>query len=742
MTKIQKFLNNRIVILLIILPFLQPRGIIELSEYVGSIWQVLDFAFLILKICAFAAIAVIMIDGLRTFSLSPIFFLTAAYQGIILVSSFFNGILTYPIIANSATLVGALILTEYYIRRGDKEAFLEITEAVLEILIVLNLLSILIYPNGMYVDDRGWSDNYFFGYRNSHIFVYLLYIAVCALYQHIKHDKPGIRYYVMILLILVSSMLCGSSTTLIAIALITVAIFAMSRVRFPRWINIFGAYLVSLTFTVLIVFFKIQEKFAFIIQNILGKSLTFTGRTKIWEACLQAFSEKPVLGNGYIRFENIYEKWTVSQAHNHYIDILLIGGVVLFIVFSAIIFVLNKKLSAVRGKSLYNVFLFVWIGYFILFLMEAKRNDPCIYMVMALTYHISGLSEYRGLRVSRQANGGKKLYVCVTYYQILITMVKSLLSGERYDLYVYNNIADYQILKEKLLSTGCFENIYDIDAVRILPAAQCRNKAERLLFFRQKIRRAVRKYSPLDFSAYDEIYLYADHSTIGKYIVDRKIRYHLIEDALDFYKYFNKYYEIDPRDFTPGTFRFFLRKHFTSLSWGMSEYAVDIEVNDADGILIPKDKVVEVPRRELFDALSGEQKLLIYNTFAAGKHIDGQAGKSALLCTQPLFADKFVGTMDEQLAVFEGAVRQFAGDGYHVVLKPHPRDEADYTGIVQKYGCGYIDRTLPSEVLNFDPDVFYNAAVSITSTSINFLDFAKEKIFLGREFIEKVKNDE
>ena len=40
----------------------------------------------------------------------------------------------------------------------------------------------------------------------------------------------------------------------------------------------------------------------------------------------------------------------------------------------------------------------------------------------------------------------------------------------------------------------------------------------------------------------------------------------------------------------------------------------------------------------------------------------------------------------------------------------------DYFPLINKYGCTYIDKNLPSEILNFDEDAYFDVAVSITST--------------------------
>ena len=333
----------------------------------------------------------------------------------------------------------------------------------------------------------------------------------------------------------------------------------------------------------------------------------------------------------------------------------------------------------------------------------------------------------------------KKLYVCLTYYHTLITLVKSLVNDEKYVIYLNNNIPEYADLKERLEATGRFE-IIEYPGIEMKKDVKVYDNAVlRLLLSPKEYSRVVNKFCNLNLRDY-ELYLYHDYSLMGRYCVINKIPYHLIEDALDYFKYFDQYYNVPANSYNKGSFKFFLKEKLGMgyRLWGSSPYCIDIEVNDKNGIKIHSDKVFEVPRRELFDSLTAEQRISVYRTYAAGKTIDEGKGKSAILCTQPLFSAGHVSSMADQLKVFEEVVKNFQKDGFHIVIKPHPRDDADYSGVINQYGCGYIDKNLPSEILNYDPDARFDAAISITSTAINFLNYADEKIFMGMEFVQEV----
>ena len=70
------------------------------------------------------------------------------------------------------------------------------------------------------------------------------------------------------------------------------------------------------------------------------------------------------------------------------------------------------------------------------------------------------------------------------------------------------------------------------------------------------------------------------------------------------------------------------------------------------------------------------------------------------------------------MQIYEDIIKEYTGMGYTITIKPHPRDKADYSNLCEKYNCLYIDKYIPTEVLNYDDSVFYDLALSITTTAI------------------------
>jgi|GEM_PF-348313 len=338
----------------------------------------------------------------------------------------------------------------------------------------------------------------------------------------------------------------------------------------------------------------------------------------------------------------------------------------------------------------------------------------------------------------------EKLYVCMTYYHVLITLIKALTGQEKIDIMISNDIPDVSFLIEKLRYLSCFDKIIILDEINIQKRRMGKKDLIYYLTDKYIINSKFYEFCKLDFKKYQDIYLYHDMSSVGKYFLINHIQYHLIEDALDYFKYFDKYYRIDEGSYKKGTLKFFLKEKFGIgyKMFGSSEDCIDIEVNELDGVLISKDKCFELPRKQLFGLLSEEQKIIVFNAFAAGKEINGTKEKTAIICTQPLYKDSFVNTEEEQVLVFRNVIKEYVDSGYKIVIKPHPRDMINYKILAKEFNCDLIDKNLPSEILNYNPEAKYDVAVSITSTAINFLQYAKEKRFMGREYIAEALGNE
>ncbi len=343
----------------------------------------------------------------------------------------------------------------------------------------------------------------------------------------------------------------------------------------------------------------------------------------------------------------------------------------------------------------------------------------------------------------------RRIYVCHTYYHVYISILKEFALREKCgDSFVPGQATivlskmsnDFESLKDRLLATGYFEDVLEYDekpGTFFEDLAQFKDPnagAVKSILNRIKYTKRLGKYQepyiPTDFSKYDDIYVFCDSDPIGYYLNYKHIYYHSVEDGLDTIKSC----DFARKDNTPYFgLKTFLSKRLNLLfvQDGYGRYCRDMEVNDISVLKYPNPYYVECSRKALYDRLTGDEKEFLLNVFvkdkaALEKVLSESDMKTVLVLTEPLAA------LDVRKRIFDDMKTKYEGEGYRVIFKQHPRDLLDYKAEFPDNLL--IDRSVPMEMLNFF-DRKFDLVVSVF-TELGNVDFAKEKIRHGRDFMD------
>ena len=74
-----------------------------------------------------------------------------------------------------------------------------------------------------------------------------------------------------------------------------------------------------------------------------------------------------------------------------------------------------------------------------------------------------------------------------------------------------------------------------------------------------------------------------------------------------------------------------------------------------------------------------------------------------------------------------------------ILIKPHPRDELDYKSLFPEHIV--LDGKFPMEILNFVKNLVFDRVVTVFTVPAA-ISFAKEKVFLGEDFMDKYEAPE
>ncbi len=305
---------------------------------------------------------------------------------------------------------------------------------------------------------------------------------------------------------------------------------------------------------------------------------------------------------------------------------------------------------------------------------------------------------------------------------------------------------DFEELGKRVLATGLFAEVIDFDEKRedFFPelAEYRKDRGSLIGNLMQRIRFTKRyaqleaPYVPVDLKEYRDIYVFCDSDPIGYYLNQNRIYYHALEDGLNCLVHFDA-----ARYDNRGHFglKAFMSKRLNLIfvQNGYGKYCREMEVNDISAITEPCPYYRELPRKQLTERLTDEDKELLLKAFVKDKELlearleECAGGKgSILVLTDPLC------TLDVREQIFKDIVAAYEKQG-QIFFKPHPRDELDYRKVFPQ--LPQFDATMPMEMLNFFPHLHFDQVVTVF-TDLKGIDFAEKKVRLGDTFMDRYED--
>lgn len=383
--KQQKKYINIILYIILIIPFFPINYLsnkLNIYNNVINIILIIDCLFSVYKIMHYKKINLIIV-------------LFLVFYGILFYTTYINNGDKINCIKQFVTIFSMLNIFDYGIKYNLKE-FIKSVRYYLNVLIIINFLTILIFPNGLYISDgTNYKDNWLLGFKNLHI----LYIMPAMLFNNIYsikyYKKIRTRDYIFMILSFVSVLIVNSSTAMVGVVLFAISSFFITKIN-EKFFNIISYNISYIIIYLSIVIFRIQELFGNLIYKIFKKEVTFTGRTFIWDYVMEFINEKKVLGYGLeyasVRFDRSigYQGEQTYHAHNEILEIIYKTGFIGFGIILLIFALISTKLINNKDKSitkLISIFIFI----FLIMMLTEFYNFSYIFYIFIIAFDIDYL---------------------------------------------------------------------------------------------------------------------------------------------------------------------------------------------------------------------------------------------------------------------------------------------------------------------------------------------------------------
>lgn len=300
------------------------------------------------------------------------------------------------------TTVALFLYAKYFYDNENIDEFINMLYKIFTLYLTINLVLYIFKPQG--ISDK-FPGIYFLGIRTR----FTEYVISCILLAYINYKNKIIskkKMSLSIAIALINIFIHNVTTAYIGIMCsIVFYYFLINFVRKNNYIKFNWLAIVIYVFIILIVFARVQIYFEFLIVDILGKDLTFTGRTYIWDSALQIIKKSNIIfGNGCPDNGNFVPYGgALYQAHNEFIQIIYESGLIgiwLFLLF------INAILKSHKYDTSKIDIIIVSVVYALMVMMISEIYSYYIaaYIPMIIFFYRNKLSCNKGVSDENNSN--------------------------------------------------------------------------------------------------------------------------------------------------------------------------------------------------------------------------------------------------------------------------------------------------------------------------------------------------
>jgi O-antigen ligase len=350
--------------------FLKPAGFEAHALY--SINSFFNYARI------FFAILIVM-KYFRIYNkLSKLIVAELAFFSILLISTIYNNSDLSPFFVFSISILTFSMLVEIYVTINIR-TFIDALFVNHFIIIVGNLLLIcIIYGFSINPNIEAGELSFI---SSSNMTATFIFPALCSafLYSNYQGQKYNILAIIMYISTVLTVLMLWSATSVIGVILLLTYIFIIHKSKAEKYINCKILHILAIIIIIGFTTGIMQKYFSYIIEDILHKDLTMTGRTKFWITYIKIFLENPLLGKGH----------NVIIIDNGVIQILYRGG------FLGFIFLIHTYMTGTKrlfnentNRSMEKFFIVVLITILIMSISESWFYFFGFYIILIITYNL------------------------------------------------------------------------------------------------------------------------------------------------------------------------------------------------------------------------------------------------------------------------------------------------------------------------------------------------------------------
>lgn len=283
-----------------------------------------------------------------------------------------------------------LCFTFEMLKKHNMSNFIKTANFYFKLIVSINLVTILLFPTGLYNVVGNENAHFFLGHKNNSIEYILPLILFANLNDYLNKKNYSFNNIYSIIISVLTVLLTWSANAILVIFYVILALYLPTKKIISKKVTCLNFFVGYLILFVAIVIYRLQYKMSWLIVGILHKSLTFTYRTYIWDKALYWIKKSLFFGYGYedslLKLSKIGHS---NSCHNYLLDFMYMGGFLMIAILIVMLIAVFYKIKKCH-KSVKYIITAIICGYFILWFATPIHKDVlCLmFLVFCIGYNI------------------------------------------------------------------------------------------------------------------------------------------------------------------------------------------------------------------------------------------------------------------------------------------------------------------------------------------------------------------
>lgn len=310
---------------------------------------------------------------------------------ILFCTSFINGRSIQASISTVTPILIVCLFVELFLRYNTGNTITVLNFTFL-IYVIVNTITLIIYPNGMYQNNRQLWTCWFLGEDNYSMGYYLFTIYIAYIYDFYRHGRAGISSVLssfLFLFIVFRNDIVQGKIVLFAILLL----FVVLRIKKVKpYVTLTTSFISNAIIFLLLMFSNLNSYTALFFQKFINRDvLTFSGRSSIWIRALSLFFQKPIFGYGIYNGDSMEELLRIkgiTAPHNIFLSFALWGGILSICILIYMILQIIRESKWFRRNQIYYLSVIIVFAY--IFRHQFESGSIALFcLLLCVTYYQS-----------------------------------------------------------------------------------------------------------------------------------------------------------------------------------------------------------------------------------------------------------------------------------------------------------------------------------------------------------------